>query len=196
MGGLPCIRGMRVTVSAVVGPLADGRSIDEVLDDYPYLERADVLAALAYAAAAVGERELPPRRRLPRRAGSGDTAGPLRSFYAWHLTFEGQPDLHALADRYQRALAGRPGLDLVPHRWLHLTVQGVGFTDEVPATNALAVTDAARRRLARLGPVRLTFHRPAVFTESVVLRPAPAEPVTQIRQQIRAAVGEVWGPDR
>lgn len=50
---------MRVTVSAIVGQLAAGRSIDEVLDDYPYLERDDVLAALAYAAAAVSERELP-----------------------------------------------------------------------------------------------------------------------------------------
>lgn len=59
MGGLPCIRGMRVTVSAVVGQLATGRSIDEVLADYPYLERQDVLAALEYAAAAVSERELP-----------------------------------------------------------------------------------------------------------------------------------------
>ncbi|CUU56098.1 Uncharacterized conserved protein, DUF433 family [Parafrankia irregularis] len=59
MGGLPCIRGMRVTVSAVVGQLAAGRTIDEVLTDYPYLERADVLAALEYAAAAVSERELP-----------------------------------------------------------------------------------------------------------------------------------------
>jgi uncharacterized protein (DUF433 family) len=59
MGGLPCIRGMRVTVSAVVGQLAAGRSIDEVLADYPYLEREDILAALEYAAAAVSERELP-----------------------------------------------------------------------------------------------------------------------------------------
>ncbi|WP_131764735.1 DUF433 domain-containing protein [Candidatus Protofrankia californiensis] len=59
MGGLPCIRGLRVTVSAVVGQLAGGRSIDEVLADYPYLEYTDVLAALRYAAAAVSERELP-----------------------------------------------------------------------------------------------------------------------------------------
>ncbi|MCJ7437145.1 MAG: DUF433 domain-containing protein [Acidimicrobiia bacterium] len=59
MGGLPCIRGMRVTVSAVVGQLAAGRTIDQVLADYPYLEREDVLAALEYAAAAVSERELP-----------------------------------------------------------------------------------------------------------------------------------------
>lgn len=46
MGGLPCIRGMRVTVSAIVGQLAAGRTTDEVLADYPYLERADILAAL------------------------------------------------------------------------------------------------------------------------------------------------------
>lgn len=59
MGGLPCIRGMRVTVSAIVGQLAAGRTIDEVLEDYPYLEREDVYAALEYAAAAVSERELP-----------------------------------------------------------------------------------------------------------------------------------------
>ncbi len=59
MAGLPCIRGMRVTVSAVLGQLAAGRTIDEVLADYPYLEREDVLAALEYAAAAVSERELP-----------------------------------------------------------------------------------------------------------------------------------------
>lgn len=59
MGGLPCIRGMRVTVSAVVGLLAGGLTVDEVLVAYPYLERDDVLAALGYAAAAVSERELP-----------------------------------------------------------------------------------------------------------------------------------------
>jgi uncharacterized protein (DUF433 family) len=59
MGGLPCIRDLRVTVSAVVGQLAAGRGVEDVLSDYPYLERADVLAALEYAAAAVSERELP-----------------------------------------------------------------------------------------------------------------------------------------
>jgi uncharacterized protein (DUF433 family) len=47
---------MRVTVSAVLGRLAAGRTIDEVLGDYPYLEREDVLAALEYAAAVVSER--------------------------------------------------------------------------------------------------------------------------------------------
>lgn len=59
MQGLPCIRGTRVTVSAILGQLAAGRSIDEVLEDYGQLEREDVLGALEYAAAATREREIP-----------------------------------------------------------------------------------------------------------------------------------------
>ena len=59
MRGLPCIRDTRMTVSAVLGQLAAGRSVDEVLADYPYLERADILAALEFAADAVQEHELP-----------------------------------------------------------------------------------------------------------------------------------------
>ena len=59
MSGLPCIRNTRVTVSAVLGQLAAGLTIPEVLADFPYLDRDDVLAALEFAAAAVQERELP-----------------------------------------------------------------------------------------------------------------------------------------
>ncbi len=59
MNGLPCIRDTRVTVSAVLGQLAAGRSFDEVLADYPYLVQEDLLAALEFAAAALQERELP-----------------------------------------------------------------------------------------------------------------------------------------
>jgi uncharacterized protein (DUF433 family) len=58
MRGLPSIRDTRVTVSAVLGQLAAGASADELLADYPCLEREDVLAALKYAAAAAQERDL------------------------------------------------------------------------------------------------------------------------------------------
>jgi uncharacterized protein (DUF433 family) len=50
MGGRPCIRGQRVTVGAIVGLLASGRSVDDVLKAYPYIERFDVQSAMAYAA--------------------------------------------------------------------------------------------------------------------------------------------------
>lgn len=58
MGGAPTIRDTRVTVTAVLGQLAAGRTIDEVLTDYPYLEREDVLAALAFATESI-QREFP-----------------------------------------------------------------------------------------------------------------------------------------
>jgi predicted nucleotidyltransferase/uncharacterized protein (DUF433 family) len=63
MGGLPTVRETRVTVGMVFGRLASGRTIDEVLADYPYFGREDVLASLEYAAAAVNEREVPVARR-------------------------------------------------------------------------------------------------------------------------------------
>ena len=58
MGGKPCIRGMRVTVGMIVGQIGAGHSIDEVLADYPYLERENVLQALRYAAWRSEEREV------------------------------------------------------------------------------------------------------------------------------------------
>lgn len=58
MGGKPCIRGMRVTVGTIVGLVATGYSIPDILKAYPYLEEEDVREALAYAAWRVEEIEL------------------------------------------------------------------------------------------------------------------------------------------
>lgn len=58
MGGRACIRGMRVTVGMVVGQIGAGHSIDQVLTDYPCLEREDMLQALRYAAWCAEEREI------------------------------------------------------------------------------------------------------------------------------------------
>jgi len=58
MGGKPCIRGLRVTVGMIVGQIGAGRTIDELLADYPYLEREDILQALRYAAWRAEEREI------------------------------------------------------------------------------------------------------------------------------------------
>ena len=49
MGGKPCIRGMRVTVGMILGNLGAGVTIEELLADYPYLEREDILEALRFA---------------------------------------------------------------------------------------------------------------------------------------------------
>ncbi|MBN2561878.1 MAG: DUF433 domain-containing protein [Phycisphaerae bacterium] len=59
MGGKPCIRGLRVTVGTIVGLFAAGRSKEEILKAYPYLEEEDLLEALAYAAWRAEEIEIP-----------------------------------------------------------------------------------------------------------------------------------------
>lgn len=57
MGGKPCIRGMRVTVSTILGLLATGQSRERILQAYPYLEAEDIDAVLSYAAWRMEERE-------------------------------------------------------------------------------------------------------------------------------------------
>ena len=59
MGGVPCIRGLRIPVAAVVGMVAEGLPDKKILEAYPDLELEDLREALRYAAQAVRERELP-----------------------------------------------------------------------------------------------------------------------------------------
>jgi uncharacterized protein (DUF433 family) len=59
MGGVPCIRGLRIPVATVVDMVADGMTRDEILAAYPDLQVEDIEEALHYAAEAVRERELP-----------------------------------------------------------------------------------------------------------------------------------------
>jgi len=59
MGGVPCIRRMRIPVATIVGMIADGMSAEEILEHYPDLEMNDVREALQFAADAVREREIP-----------------------------------------------------------------------------------------------------------------------------------------
>lgn len=58
MEGRPCVRGLRVTVAMIVRQIGAGRTIDELLADYPYLEREDILQSLRYAAWRVQERDI------------------------------------------------------------------------------------------------------------------------------------------
>ena len=59
MGGLPCIRGLRLPVTTILGHLAAGQTYAQILADFPELEGEDIYAALEFAAEAVQVRELP-----------------------------------------------------------------------------------------------------------------------------------------
>jgi 2'-5' RNA ligase len=120
---------------------------------------------------------------------------PGRVALTWHLIF---PDSHPLARHaaaYQRALDGLPGIDPVPAEWLHLTVQAVGWADEVPAPTVSAVVDAVRAQVAALEPFDLAFDRPTIYGEAAVIRTHPDAPVERLRDAVRAGLRDVLGDD-
>ena len=71
IGGKACIRGMRVTVGMILGQIGAGRTVDDLLSDYPYLEREDIMQALRYAAWRAEEREVTLASAGPRAASEG-----------------------------------------------------------------------------------------------------------------------------
>jgi 2'-5' RNA ligase len=115
-----------------------------------------------------------------------------RRFYTWHLTFGHAPEVHRLAQTYRDGLAGLPGLDLVPDPWLHTTMQGLGFVDEVDEPDVHAIVQAARTRLSDVAPFELKLDRPRITPEAIRWEATPPEPAAAVRNAIRAAIGDVW----
>ncbi|MFI6132726.1 2'-5' RNA ligase family protein [Micromonospora sp. NPDC051141] len=114
-----------------------------------------------------------------------------RQFYTWHLTFERRPELHRLVTDLQRPLA-LPGLDLVPLDGLHLTMQGLGFTDEVNNGDIEAIVAETRQRCTKLQPLELSLGPVDPDAEGVGLLVRPWHRVEQLRATIREAIGAVW----
>ena len=116
-----------------------------------------------------------------------------RKMYTWHVTFDGQDQLYRLVTDYQTALESIQTIDLIPLRWLHLTMQGVGFTDEVSQGDIQAIVSAARKRCLAISPFELSFGKPKVDPEAIMFALYPSEPAQAVRAQIRAAIADVWG---
>jgi 2'-5' RNA ligase len=115
-----------------------------------------------------------------------------RRMYTWHVTFAGLPAVRDLAGRAQARLAGLPGLDLVPAEWLHLTMQDVGFTDEVARADVDAMVAAARRRMAGAEPPRVRIGPAHAVSEGVLLNVQPSQGLTDVRTRLRAAIASTW----
>jgi hypothetical protein len=114
-----------------------------------------------------------------------------RRFLTWHLTFEGAPEVHRLAETYRAALTDVPGLDLIPDQWFHCTMQGLGFADEVRDGDVRAIVDYARKRLAGIPAFEITIDRPAFTPEAIRWEAVPGEPIAAVRAAIRDAIREV-----
>ncbi|MFG3196036.1 2'-5' RNA ligase family protein [Streptomyces sp. NPDC048208] len=115
-----------------------------------------------------------------------------RRFYTWHLTWEGQDDVHRLAAEYRDVLAPFAGeLTLIPDRWLHLTMQGVGFVGEVAEREVRAIADAASEKLAAVPAFDVQVGPHVLDPEAVLLPVQPAGAVAEVRDAIRGAIGDV-----
>jgi 2'-5' RNA ligase len=118
-----------------------------------------------------------------------------RSFYTFHVTFADQPGAQRLVADYAPVLEKLPQLDPVPSRWLHLTLQDIGFTDEVADDDVDRIVRAARRRCAELEPFTVTIGPAHVDPETIQMPARPLEPLARLRLAIRAAIGDVWRHD-
>jgi 2'-5' RNA ligase len=118
-----------------------------------------------------------------------------RSFYAWHITFTDQPEVARLVSSYQELIDRLPTITPVPLQWLHLTLQGVGFTDRVDCRELDEILTASRVRCAGLKPVTVTMGPARVSRETVELPVEPVEDLQELRTTLRAAIADVWGPD-
>ncbi|MFC9640740.1 2'-5' RNA ligase family protein [Streptomyces mirabilis] len=116
-----------------------------------------------------------------------------RRFYTWHLTFEGQDDVHRLAAEYRSALAslGEDILTPIPDRWLHLTMQGIGFVGETKEQDVDAIVDAAHSRLSAIPAFDVQIGPEVLDPEAVLLHVHPDSPVRSVRNAIRDAIGDV-----
>lgn len=114
-----------------------------------------------------------------------------RRFYTWHLTFKDQPALHSLSARVQQAI-DLPYLSLVPDTWLHLTMQGLGFTDEITDGDLSAIIHATQARCADIPAFDIALGPIDPDSEGVGLLIRPWQPIINLRAAIRTAIATIW----
>jgi 2'-5' RNA ligase len=104
----------------------------------------------------------------------------------WYLTFEERPEVGARAAEAEAAL-GACALDVVPTRWLHLTLADVGFADTVDPAAFRAMGADVRQALAQHPQVELSLGPVALMTDAVVLVAQPPRQVAELREVVREA---------
>jgi 2'-5' RNA ligase len=120
---------------------------------------------------------------------------PDRHYYAWFLLFESATTLVELVDECQRNLE-LPYLDLIPPDGLHMTVLGIGFTDEVTRAQIADIAATARSACAQLPSFTLSVGPLAGYSGGVFLRATPWAPMIDLRARLRSAIETVIGKDR
>jgi 2'-5' RNA ligase len=112
---------------------------------------------------------------------------PGRLFDTWHLVFD-DPAIQELAARCRTAIAGLPGLHPVPNEWLHLTIQGVGWSDELTDNDRDKVVQSVTEHLNDFGEFVIKLGPPLVKGEALVLPATPTRTLQELRNRLRTAI--------
>ena len=119
---------------------------------------------------------------------------PGRRMYSFFLTFEhSMESAEQIQSHYAPALI-TDALDIVPARWMHLTVQGLGFTDEVERLEVDAVTAAITEACRGVSAISISVSNPTVAEEGVVLKAAPSDPLAALKLLVRDILTDVRDP--
>jgi len=114
-------------------------------------------------------------------------------FLAFHITLDRQDELHALADSYDTALRPFASLDLIPPKWRHITLQGLGHVETVPHDVCDQVLAKVAGRLEAVSPITSRFQHAAIFGEAITLPPDNPAEYAQLRNAIRAGITDTRG---
>jgi 2'-5' RNA ligase len=119
---------------------------------------------------------------------------PGRELYHWHILVHDQPKVHQLAAEAQARLAGLPGLDLIPLRWLHVTTYIVGFVDDVPEHKVRTMVAEAHRLLKAIPPIPIILGRVYYHPEAVTFPVEPLGALDPVLDAVRAAADSAGCP--
>jgi hypothetical protein len=117
-----------------------------------------------------------------------------RALLACYATFDGHDGLHELVDDYQRPLRAMPELAVVERAWLHSTVLGVAFVDELPVGGVEALAAVLGPELAAMPHPVVSVGPPLVRNSGVDLPLSPVVELARVRDAVRAAAALAFGP--
>lgn len=118
-----------------------------------------------------------------------------RSFYTWHITFSQNPQIANFSSRHEQVIDRFETLDRVPLSGLHVTLQGIGFVDEVDRADIDRIIAATRVRCSRLQAFEIEIGPTTVDEEAVYAPVRPMNAVMELRKALRGGIGDIWGEE-
>jgi 2'-5' RNA ligase len=127
--------------------------------------------------------------RMTDRWRARSEPGPGEAQLYWHILMSDQPQVRALAAVAQRRLDGFPGLHFTPEQRLHLSIQRVGLTTQVPGEAIAVMVDQARRLLQEVPPITFTLGQVLYHPEAIVLGVRPDGVLDPLARSVGQATG-------